>query len=270
MGGNPPSLDPQIFYDTLTRLLAELFGRNWHLGYWLNASTPAEAAERLNEVMLRRLPVSAGQRVLDIGCGMGGGSCFIARSTGARVTGISNSRAGLKMAREFAKQYAVEAVADFEFAEMARLPFAESTFDGVWSCEALHNLTNQEPLADELARVLKPGGTTVIGDLFALVEHGSSLPQLKQFSFHLFTSNDFIATLQRHGLRVQEAIDIGHHVGARAPQVSAEICRERAERSAPGTMERMILERTVAATTLLAEAFARREIGWGIWVAVKG
>ena len=31
--------DPQNYYNTLTQLYSSLFGRNWHLGYWLNAST---------------------------------------------------------------------------------------------------------------------------------------------------------------------------------------------------------------------------------------
>jgi len=51
--------------------------------------------------------------------------------------------------------------------------------------------------------------------------------------------------------------------------MSAQICRERLERTAPQTLERTILERTIMATSFLAELFKARTIGWGIWVGVK-
>src|SRR5438876_1214159 len=76
---------PQVYYEVLTTLLLDLFGHDWHLGYWLNAANPAEAAQRLNEIMVNRLPVKEGMTVLDIGCGVGGPACFIAEKTRCHV-----------------------------------------------------------------------------------------------------------------------------------------------------------------------------------------
>jgi hypothetical protein len=123
----------------------------------------------------------------------------------------------------------------------------------------------------ELARVLRPGGRVVLGDLFVLnpAIEAADRERLQQFSFHLTTADAFIDVLQSSGIRVTESIDIGHHVGPRSPEVSAQICREKLEHTGPQTLERTILERTIVATSFLADLFRARTVGWGIWAGVK-
>jgi O-methyltransferase StaMB len=264
--------NPQVYYDALTTVLCDLFGHDWHLGYWLNAQTAQEAAERLNEVMAARLPKTPDMLVLDIGCGVGGPACFIAERTGSRVVGVTNSQSGVAEAERFAHERRLREQVDFRYAEAQQLPFASDSFDAVWSCEAIHNLPDKAPAVRELARVLRPGGTAVLGDLFltgAPGERPSSLEALKEFSFHLCTADDLIALLQANGIRVHESIDVGHHVGPRSPESCAEMCRAKLAQSPANTLERTILERTVQATSLLAEVFRTREVGWGIWVGRK-
>lgn len=140
--------------------------------------------------------------------------------------------------------------------------------DAVFSCEAVHNVTDKAALSGELARVLKPGGTLVVGDLFLL-----RLPdrltidaeRLKSFSFHLFQADEWIEMLRASGVEVTESINIGHHVGCRSLAYCIETCRLQADREAPGSLEQMILHRTVEATTLLAEGFRSGDLGWGVW-----
>jgi ubiquinone/menaquinone biosynthesis C-methylase UbiE len=264
-------VSPEAYYDALRNLLCELFGHDWHLGYWLNASTIVEAGERLNEVMAARLRAAPGMTVVDIGCGVGGGACFLASRYGSRVVGVSNSRPGLEEASRFARTRGVDHLVTFEYGEMQQLPFPEASFDAVWSCEAIHNVADKAPVVREIARVLKPGGTAVLGDLFLLdsAPNGPDAERFRQFSFHLSTADDFIALMQAHGLRVHESIDIGHLVGPQSPNASAEVCREKLRQTTDLTLERTILERTIMATTFLAEKFLARSIGWGIWVGRK-
>lgn len=267
----PPQVSPEAYYDALRGLLCELFGHNWHLGYWLNASTIAEAGERLNELMAARLPRGPATTVVDIGCGVGGGACFIASRHGSRVVGVSNSRPGLEEAARYASARGVDHLVRFEYGEAQHLPFPDDAFDAVWSCEAIHNVADKTPVVREIARVLKPGGAVVLGDLFLLdtpLKPGDA-ERLQQFSFHLSTADDFVALLQAHGIRVHESIDIGHHVGPRSPNASAEVCREKLRRLTDQTLERTILERTIMATSFLADQFSARTIGWGIWAGRK-
>lgn len=264
-------VSPEAYYDALKALLCELFGHDWHLGYWLNATSIAESAQRLNEIMTARLAIEPGTRVLDVGCGVGGPACFIAAQTGALVVGVSNSRPGLEEAERFAKSRGIDDRVSFRFGEAQQLPFPDASFDAVWSCEAIHNVADKTPVVRELARVLKPGGRVVLGDLFLLNRaiDPADLERLKQFSFYLSTADDFIDLLQTSGIRVLESIDIGHHVGPRSPEMSAQVCREKLHHAAPQTLERTILERTIMATSFLAEMFRVRTVGWGIWVGRK-
>lgn len=262
---------PQVYYDALTRVLCELFGHDWHLGYWLNARTPDEAAERLNEVMTSRLPDTPDMLVLDVGCGVGGPACFIAERKQSRVVGITNSTAGIAGARRLAAARGLDMRVTFEHAEAHDLPFDTASFDAVWSCETIHNFPDKTAVVREVARVLKPGGTVVLGDLFLVAPESPAAPlaPLKEFSFHLETSDAVVALLQDHGIRVAESIDIGHHVGPKSPELAAATCRARLAQTAEPTLERTILERSVQATSLLAERFRQRQVGWGIWVGQK-
>lgn len=264
------SVGPQVYYEALTKLLRELFGHDWHLGYWLNATTASEAGERLNEIMASRLPQKPGMSVLDIGCGIGGPACFIAARTGAVVTGVTNSQTGAAEAERVARDRGLGERVSFRVAEATDLPFADASYDVIWSCEAIHNVQDKAPAVRELSRVLRPGGTVVLGDLFLRrPAASSSLESLAQFSFHLTTADDLISLLQTCGVRVHESIDIGHHVGPKSPALCAEICRARAARTQENTIERIILDRTVQATSLLADKFSDGEVGWGIWVGRK-
>jgi O-methyltransferase StaMB len=264
--------DPQNYYNTLTQLYSSLFGRNWHLGYWLNASTFADAGERLNTAMIDRLRVAENDTVADVGCGVGGPACDIAAATGATVIGISNSAKGIENATAYAAERGLANRVRFEVGEALELPLKDVSVDAVFSCEAVHNVIEKAPLARELARVLKRGGRLVVGDLFLLRPLSSltiASDKLKGFSFHLFEADEWIALLDQNGVRVTDSVNIGHHVGPKSFDHCTSVCLQQASRSTPGTLEHIILTRTAEATTLLGEGFRAGDLGWGIWSGAK-
>lgn len=264
---------PQNYYDALTGLYTALFGYNWHLGYYVNASSFAQAGRRLNDLMIARLPVHEGQTVVDVGCGIGGPSCDIAEATGCSVVGVTNSQQGVVGAEHVAQHRGLADLVRFQHGDMLRLPFEDDSFDGVFSCEAVHNVQDKVSLARELARVAKRGGTIVVGDLFRLkpADRMTINPErLQSFSFHLFEADEWIASMQQHDVQMTESINIGHHVGWQSLEHCISACRDRAATAAPGSLEHVILTRTVEATTLLAEGFRDGDLGWGIWTGTKG
>ena len=220
------AMNPQLYYDALTALYLKLFDHDWHLGYWVDAATLPEAAQRMNDIMLRRLVADAGSTVLDLGCGAGGGSAFIAEQRECSVVGVSNSRSGLAEAERYIGARGLAARVRFEFADALNLPFPDASFDAIWSAEAIHNITDMDRLAAELARVLKPRGSVVLGDLFALADPTEAgVATLKTFGLHLLTADQWIAALVRAGIQVSESISIGHHVGVQSLVVCTDICR---------------------------------------------
>jgi ubiquinone/menaquinone biosynthesis C-methylase UbiE/uncharacterized protein YbaR (Trm112 family) len=98
-----------------------------------------------------------GKLVLDVGCGMGR-YAEVASRYGARVVGIDLSRAVESARQNLADRENVQILQ----ANILKLPFADESFDFIYSIGVLHHTPNCEASFRGLVRLLKPGGTIVI------------------------------------------------------------------------------------------------------------
>ncbi len=106
------------------------------------------------------LKPSAGQRVLDLGCGTGIFTRPVADS-GARVTALDLSYPMVRGARSRLGGKSVHLVNG----HMRMLPFADGAFDHVFSITALEFIPDARQALDECLRVVKTGGTVVVATL---------------------------------------------------------------------------------------------------------
>ena len=141
--------DPVSIYDRFTNLYDLMFRVN---GY-------GRSVERyLRE---NPLPLAAGARVLDAGCGTGLLTLAFLRAhrRPADITSIDLSVRSLQKARRAAQKLdpAPRRAATFAQADALALPFADETFDLVMTSGVLEYLPLREGLG-EMARVLAPGG----------------------------------------------------------------------------------------------------------------
>lgn len=97
-----------------------------------------------------------GKRLLEIGCGIGIDGRYFS-SIGVKYQAVDLSRESLRLAQShFAmKQFS----AKFSNADATRLPFADDTFDVVYSSGVLHHIPDMAGACREATRVLRPGGT---------------------------------------------------------------------------------------------------------------
>jgi demethylmenaquinone methyltransferase/2-methoxy-6-polyprenyl-1,4-benzoquinol methylase len=105
-------------------------------------------------LLLELLAVGPGLQVLDAGGGTGRVAQLVARS-GARLTVIDLSHNMLRQAGRKEGLAPTQAAAE-------RLPFPDGSFDRVLMVDTLHHVCNQQQTAQELFRVLRPGGRLVI------------------------------------------------------------------------------------------------------------
>jgi len=102
---------------------------------------------------------SAGQRVLEIGCGLGTDGVQFAKA-GADYTGVDLTAAAVDLARKNFELRGLPGV--FQVADAERLDFPESSFDVVYSHGVLHHTPDTQRAIKEVHRVLKPGGRAIV------------------------------------------------------------------------------------------------------------
>jgi SAM-dependent methyltransferase len=103
--------------------------------------------------------------VLDIGCGSGGITLFLAKNRNLRhITGFDVEQpvidAGIRRAREAGMDGRVS----FVRGDPGPLPFADASFDIVFSKDALIHVPDKEALFAEIFRILRPGGRFAASD----------------------------------------------------------------------------------------------------------
>jgi SAM-dependent methyltransferase len=113
--------------------------------------------------VMDRLPLKAGDRVLDIGCGP---AWFWAASqghfpAGMHLTLADQSEGMVKEAVERCTPLGFASVTG-EQADVTALPFADGSFDTVVAMHMLYHVSDQAKAVAELHRVLKPGGTLAV------------------------------------------------------------------------------------------------------------
>ncbi|MBU6951246.1 methyltransferase domain-containing protein [Hahella sp. HN01] len=111
--------------------------------------------------------LDASRRVLDVGCGIGGTSRYLAREYGCRVTGIDLTEEYCRAAAMLSARVGLEALTEFRQGDAAHLPFEDESFDIVWTEHAAMNIPDKSRLYHEIHRVLRPGGSLAIHDVLA-------------------------------------------------------------------------------------------------------
>jgi SAM-dependent methyltransferase/uncharacterized protein YbaR (Trm112 family) len=108
-----------------------------------------------------RLPPGEGRRFLEVGCNWGRW-CVSAARRGYEVVGVDPSLDAIRAARRVAEQLGVDAT--YVVADARHLPFADRSFDVVFSYSVFQHFGKEDALASfaELGRVLAPGGQSLV------------------------------------------------------------------------------------------------------------
>ncbi|XP_058868000.1 uncharacterized protein LOC117398653 isoform X1 [Acipenser ruthenus] len=118
---------------------------------------------RTTEEFVDMLALLPGQRVLDVGCGIGGGDFYMARKFGASVLGIDLSSNMVEIAMERSVEENLPSV-QFEVGDATRRLFPECSFDVVYSRDTILHIADKLALFKQFYSWLKPGGKLLISD----------------------------------------------------------------------------------------------------------
>lgn len=187
-----------------------------------------------NRAFIERL-VSLGVhgRALDIGTGPGHIPLLLAeRLPDVSVVGIDLSEHMLRRAEQHRMRSPHAARLEFRLADAKTLPFADESFDAVFSNTILHHVSDPRRYLSEAWRVLRPGGTFLIRDLFRpptaerarelVATHAGDATldqqELLRASLHAALEPDELRALAREAglVGVQLSIDSDRHMSLQA------------------------------------------------------
>lgn len=160
--------------------------------------------QRRVKMVLGMIDPKPGERILDIGCGVGTFAYRCARA-GAHSIGIDYSTESIKAARALSAKYGAGENSGFVVADCKAVPFGDLYFDKIIAADFIEHITDEDKskMLGEIKRLLKPGGIAVIftpngvrekiGGIYGKLRHalfGKKIP-VTGLHFGLTTKADF-------------------------------------------------------------------------------
>jgi tocopherol O-methyltransferase len=191
-------------YDDLDPFYREIWGNHVHHGFWESGkeSVP-EATLNLLTRLLADVPLSAGSRVCDIGCGYGETARTLAAQYGAEVLGYTVSGAQYRYAVENSPQPGPR----FVLGDWLKNSLEPDTFDLALAIESSEHMPDLEKFFAEAYRVLKPGGRLKIcawltRERPGRIEKGLLLqPICTEGRLRMGTPSEYLAIMRQAGFR---------------------------------------------------------------------
>ena len=222
--------------------------------------------------MLDLSGIDSNSLVLDVGCGNGNTTLWIAEQTGAWVTGvdlsgrlIDNANAALVdwLARRNGHDYGL---VDFRKASATDLPYPDHRFTHVWSQATFHRIPDVAKAVKEVTRVLRRDGKFIL-DTLVTPEPTQVTQETRTRCYDRLlcdlapSFHGYVRLLVDAGLQVESINDWSHHLAR-----SYELLRESAAQHLQEDPVR--LGDIVVAYEQMVKAIGNRELGWGCFLSV--
>ncbi len=116
--------------------------------------------------LAEELPIKEGDRLVDIGSGIGGPARYLAKRFRCHVDGVDITGPFVEAGNKLSALVGMENSVQFRHGDGQKLPYTDEQFDGGYAQHVTMNVPDRDAFFTEAFRVLKPGA------FFALTEHG--------------------------------------------------------------------------------------------------
>ena len=152
------------YYDLVTDFYEFAWGHSFHFAPRFKHESFQDSLKRHERFLGRKLRLYPGMKAVDLGCGVGGPMRYLAKHTGADITGVNANGYQIERGRKHTEKAGLTDRCRFVESDFMNLPFEDDTFDAAYGIEATCHAPDRVALFSGVKRVLKPGA------LFAVYE----------------------------------------------------------------------------------------------------
>lgn len=147
------------YYDLATDFYVFGWSQSFHFAARNRGESFKASLVRHERFLADELELRRDMHVLDLGCGVAGPMCELARYSGARLTGVNNNAYQVEKAKAYIQKARLERQCTVLKTDFMRIPLPDGTFDAAYAIEATVHAPDQTALFKELRRLLKPGSS---------------------------------------------------------------------------------------------------------------
>lgn len=218
---NKPSLisaaySVRDYYVSINDVYLQLFGKHLmlHYPYYMNDYESLEKRqENLTDYCLSHIEGMANKKVLEVGCGNGVQSLYIADTRSPlKITGIDLNPDNISIALQ---NKAGQRNVDFNVDDAQKLEtINDNSIDLLICIESAFHYPNKELFLKQVNRVLKPSGKFVIADIVNISPNRKYLSKgwKNKMAFNHWMESDYITSFSGSGLKIGYSENITSHI----------------------------------------------------------
>jgi len=148
------------YYRRCIPIYLDFIGVHWHTGFYLDDDKPARPADQVRMIhhIADSISLAPNERVLDVGCGIGGTPACLAKDYNVEVVGLTPVREQRRIAARVIAESGAAAPVRIDPGHAGALPYSDDQFDVVLFFESPCHFPDRCAFFEEAFRVLKPGG----------------------------------------------------------------------------------------------------------------
>ena len=158
-----------------------------------------------SEEFIDQLELSTDNHVLDVGCGIGGTSRFVASHFGCRVTGIDLTPEFVSTGQSLCDWVGLTGQVKLTQGDATEMPFSDESFDAAFMLHVGMNIANKIGLFEEVYRLIKPGTVFGVYDVMLTGDEELTYPvpwSTTPDTSALATQDQYIEALEQAGFDI--------------------------------------------------------------------
>lgn len=196
-------------YDVMSLWYRLFWGEHLHHGWFSNGE---ESPKKAQVEMLRRCASMVGIRqgscVLDVGCGYGGTSIYLASEFGCQVAGLSLSPRQLRVARRKATAADLDMLVSFHLQDAETFNYPVNRYDFAWTMESSEHFSRKAEYFRRVRSTLRDNGRLLLAAWTGSMLHARVRAVAQHFVCpKLCSAGEYADCIQASGMQVDDVVD---------------------------------------------------------------